>query len=197
MNKIPGLEIYDLSFDFDINLDIFDTNKDVHIKDVDTEYRKVKTVSIRDYDQELLKKIQRVVGECLENYKQKYTIEINSHEDFLLLEYKEGGHFNDHMDDAGYGERIISMSLYLNDDYEGGEIEFTNFREVIGKIKPKKNQLFLFPSNYVYRHTAHPIKNGKKYMILSFFSKYTTRHYREFTNNYTDVFKFQTSVLEK
>jgi hypothetical protein len=190
MNKIPGIEIYDLNFDFDIDFDAFNKEQDINIQDIETDYRKVRAVFIKDYDIDLLKKIQAVVSKSLEHYKNKYTIEINSHEEFLLLEYKEGGRFDDHFDDDGYGERIISMSLYLNDDYEGGEIEFTNFGELVGKIKPKKNQLFLFPSSYVYRHTAHPIKNGQKYMILSFFSKYTTRTHREFSIRHQDVFKF-------
>jgi predicted 2-oxoglutarate/Fe(II)-dependent dioxygenase YbiX len=53
----------------------------------------------------------------------------------------------------------------LNDDYEGGEINFPRFNL---KIKPEKNSLILFPSNYVYNHSAEPVKNGTKYAIATF-----------------------------
>jgi Rps23 Pro-64 3,4-dihydroxylase Tpa1-like proline 4-hydroxylase len=147
MSKITGLEIYDLNFDFDIDLSIFNKKENLDkIENINEHHRKVKTISMKDYDPELLKKIQKEVSKCLEHYKNKYLVEINSHEDFLFLEYTEGGHFDSHFDDDGYGERALSMTLYLNDDYEGGELEFTHFKEITNKIKPKKNQLFLFQS---------------------------------------------------
>jgi predicted 2-oxoglutarate/Fe(II)-dependent dioxygenase YbiX len=60
--------------------------------------------------------------------------------------------------------RCVSALCYLNDDYEGGELEFTNFNV---KIKPLPGMLILFPSNYAYRHVAHPIKSGTKYSLVT------------------------------
>jgi predicted 2-oxoglutarate/Fe(II)-dependent dioxygenase YbiX len=55
--------------------------------------------------------------------------------------------------------------IYLNDDYEGGEIEFVNFDI---KIKPKAGTLIMFPSNYPYSHIAHPVISGTKYAVSTF-----------------------------
>jgi predicted 2-oxoglutarate/Fe(II)-dependent dioxygenase YbiX len=55
------------------------------------------------------------------------------------------------------------MSFYLNDEYEGGEIEFSRFGL---NVKPKANQAIFFPSNYVYNHTVHPVTSGTRYAVV-------------------------------
>jgi Rps23 Pro-64 3,4-dihydroxylase Tpa1-like proline 4-hydroxylase len=85
-------------------------------------------------------------------------------EDNNLLQYTETQKFNSHYDGGSGSKRTISPILYLNDDYIGGEIEFVNFNI---KIKPKSGSLILFPSNYAYRHTAHPVTSGTKYAIVT------------------------------
>jgi hypothetical protein len=85
-------------------------------------------------------------------------------EGFNLLRYQGGQHYDAHYDGGTETKRSVSPILYLNDDYEGGEIEFVNFGI---KIKPKAGQLFLFPSSYPYRHIAHPVTKGTKYAIVT------------------------------
>jgi hypothetical protein len=79
-----------------------------------------------------------------------------------------------------------SMVMYLNDEYEGGEISFKivdsygfNQRPYINEdydtasrdkhfdvgIKPKANSMVVFPSSSPYFHTAHIVKSGFKYMV--------------------------------
>ena len=75
--------------------------------------------------------------------------------------------------------------MYLNDDYEGGELSFT-IRDPNGAItggtpdsdfsladpssytfaiKPKAGSIIIFPPSPPYHHTAHLVKSGYKYMI--------------------------------
>ena len=49
---------------------------------------------------------------------------------------------------------ICSFSLYLNDDFEGGELEFA---EVPIKLKPKAGTLAVIPSGYKYRHRVNKV----------------------------------------
>jgi predicted 2-oxoglutarate/Fe(II)-dependent dioxygenase YbiX len=58
------------------------------------------------------------------------------------------------------------MSFYLNDDYEGGEIEFPRFGL---QVKPEPNQMIMFPSNYVYNHVVNPVTSGTRYAIVAWF----------------------------
>jgi hypothetical protein len=87
----------------------------------------------------------------------------NISEGWQLLKYGKDNHFVKHYDDSKQYPRTVSMSYYLNDDYEGGEIEFPNFNL---KIKPSADQVIMFPSNYVYTHTVHPVVSGTRYAIV-------------------------------
>jgi hypothetical protein len=84
-------------------------------------------------------------------------------EGWQLLKYGSDNYFVNHYDDSKQYPRTVSMSFYLNDDYEGGEIEFSRFDL---KIKPKANQAIFFPSNYVYNHTVHPVTSGTRYAVV-------------------------------
>lgn len=89
---------------------------------------------------------------------------ITEGEGYNVLRYQTGDHYIAHYDGGTGTKRSVSAILYLNDDYEGGEIEFVNFNV---KIKPKAGTFLLFPSNYAYRHIAHPVISGTKYAIVT------------------------------
>jgi predicted 2-oxoglutarate/Fe(II)-dependent dioxygenase YbiX len=86
------------------------------------------------------------------------------HDYYSVLKYSGGEEYKAHYDGGTQIGRSISAICYLNNDYDGGEIEFVNFKI---KIKPQPGMLILFPSNYAYRHIAHPVTSGTKYAIVT------------------------------
>lgn len=80
-----------------------------------------------------------------------------------LLRYGKGQRFQNHVDDHGDAVRRVSLTYYLNDEYEGGDVEFDKFNL---KIKAKKNQLLLFPSNFMYSHEVYPVTEGLRYTVV-------------------------------
>lgn len=98
-------------------------------------------------------------------YAQRHMInETLYHEGYGLLKYYPSEEYKYHYDSTTAIARVISAVCYLNDEYEGGEIEFKHFGI---KIKPEPGMLILFPSNFAYGHTAHPIKSGIKYALVT------------------------------
>lgn len=98
------------------------------------------------------------------SYTQDYSaVHWTRSEGWQILKYGVDNYFVNHYDDSKQYPRTISMSYYLNNDYEGGEIEFSRFNL---KIKPKANQAIFFPSNYVYNHTVHPVTSGIRYAVV-------------------------------
>ena len=98
-------------------------------------------------------------------YSQQFGIEEEIFfEGYNVLKYSGGQEYQAHYDGGPDTKRYMSPILYLNDDYEGGEIEFVNFGL---KIKPKANTLMIFPANYAYTHIAHPVTKGTKYAIVT------------------------------
>lgn len=86
------------------------------------------------------------------------------HENYCMLKYHNGTEYKKHYDGGTAIGRSISAICYLNQNYEGGEIEFSNFGI---KIKPQAGTLILFPSNYPYAHVAHPVTAGTKYALVT------------------------------
>ena len=98
-------------------------------------------------------------------YVHKYNIhEQLWHEPYTMLKYSNGQSYTEHYDGGTDTGRCISCIAYLNDNYEGGEIEFPNFGV---KIKPQSGMLIVFPSNLAYRHIAHPVTAGAKYNLVT------------------------------
>jgi predicted 2-oxoglutarate/Fe(II)-dependent dioxygenase YbiX len=106
-----------------------------------------------------------LLAASLAPYIDKYQISGEfMHEYYNVLKYSSGQKYDAHYDGSTADGRSISAIVYLNDEYIGGEIEFVNFGI---KIKPEPGMLILFPSNYAYKHIAHPIVDGTKYAIVT------------------------------
>ncbi len=91
-----------------------------------------------------------------------------------ILQYNVGGHYvvhadadNWHQDESQWKralDRDLSILIYLNDDFEGGEIAFPNFGV---QFRPKRGLLIAFPSDRRYIHTARTVTSGTRYAIVS------------------------------
>lgn len=60
-----------------------------------------------------------------------------------------------------------SSILYLNDEFDGGELYFEAIDLL---IKPQANQLVFFPSGAEFRHEVRRISNGDRYTLASFYT---------------------------
>ena len=133
-----------------------------------TNYLTLITANARDYDNKVCQAIHNQMYSLLTSttipYAQKHDIEQLQHEEYSMLRYSGGQEYKAHADGTTATGRAVSAILYLNDDYEGGEVEFVNFGV---KIKPKPGMLLLFPSTYPYTHVAHPVTSGTKYAIVT------------------------------
>lgn len=107
--------------------------------------------------------ISQILKDCLADYGREFGVLIEYIEAFNIVKYGPNDFFNVHSDDGEPYRCTVSCVIYLNDDYEGGELWFNNFDI---KIKPDAGDLILFPSSYIYTHAALPVKSGTKYAIV-------------------------------
>lgn len=121
--------------------------------------------SIRDASLKKLKLLQEAIFPELKNYVQDYTNQNLVMDTFALVKYTEGQFFKEHSDGAENLGRALSIVIYLNDDYEGGEIYFRNQNLT---MKPRAKSMVLFPSTDEFLHEAKPVISGTKYAIVSF-----------------------------
>lgn len=99
-------------------------------------------------------------------YCERYNIHPQLYPEwFNLLKYNDGQEYKPHSDGGDSTiPRQVSALCYLNNNYDGGEIEFPYFKV---KIKPEPGMLILFPSNFAYAHAAKPVTNGFKYTLVT------------------------------
>ena len=94
-----------------------------------------------------------------------------------LLKYENDGYLPAHQD-QGVSTRVLSVLLYLNNDYEGGEITFQNSNIT---LKPDPGSILFFPSNFLYVHEVAPITKGPRYALPNWFHKVTQESFRNST----------------
>ena len=102
-------------------------------------------------------------------YKAKFPKMISSKINQIdLLKYSAGGKYEIHTDHYTTSIRHLSIIMNLNDDYEGGDLVFTDQKEKeIKRLKLSKGSVVFFPSNFMYPHGIQPITKGTRYSIVS------------------------------
>tara|TARA_R100001015_G_scaffold13494_1_gene5969 strand:- start:1369 stop:1914 length:546 start_codon:yes stop_codon:yes gene_type:complete len=85
-----------------------------------------------------------------------------------LLKYPPGGKYEVHTDHYTDTPRHLSIIINLNDEYEGGDLIFTDQKEKeIKRLKLEKGSIVFFPSNFMYPHGIQPITKGTRYSIVA------------------------------
>lgn len=85
---------------------------------------------------------------------------------YHLLRYKEGEAYDVHCDMLGGMStlKLMTMMMYPNDDYEGGEVYFP--RQGI-EFKPTAGDVYVYPSGFAYPHGTRPVKSGTRYCVVT------------------------------
>jgi|TARA_A100000172_G_scaffold80524_1_gene70342 predicted 2-oxoglutarate/Fe(II)-dependent dioxygenase YbiX len=98
------------------------------------------------------------------------NLELKRITNVTLLKYEKGGFYKTHIDhNLNKAPRNLSCVIFLNNDYEGGNLKFytLDFKEVILEVKPEVGKLVIFPSYFMYPHKAETVKKGIRYTIVS------------------------------
>lgn len=144
--------------------------------EIDKKTRDTQTVDIEPIKSVVLELMQHAVRDVLNPF---FNVTVKDSELPQILVYHPGGHYRPHIDAEALfndnGElkwvknvdRDISMVLYLNDDYDGGEIVFP--KQALS-VKPRKGMLVAFPSSHHFLHGVNPVVTGTRYAIVNWFS---------------------------
>jgi hypothetical protein len=135
---------------------------------VDFKYKQ-ENLGPRDQDNseliDLHEEIYQKLKYCVDDYAKYWGINVVYYEAFNFVKYEgEGKHFNIHADHGPANNCTVSAVIYINDDYEGGEIKFPRLDGYVHT--PKVGDILLCPSNYIYEHASLPMKSGAKYCVV-------------------------------
>jgi hypothetical protein len=117
--------------------------------------------------------LQTGLDAIIEDFRGRYSIIPLESQHTVLLRYEEGNKFHNHIDDHPKFPRVVSLSLFLNDDFEGGELEFKEFNL---KIKPEAGEIVVFSSGFPYMHQVHPLIKGIRYAVVKWYDYAKKNH---------------------
>lgn len=119
-------------------------------------------------DKELEKEIDNKLSRSLfPEIRKIFYFDVKYRERYKICSYdaETNGRFHCHRDTPKpYQHRRYALSLFLNDDYEGGEFELPEYGL---KIKPKKNTAFVFPG--ICSHKVNEVTKGNRRTMITFF----------------------------
>jgi Rps23 Pro-64 3,4-dihydroxylase Tpa1-like proline 4-hydroxylase len=110
---------------------------------------------------------------CLTHYESLYNFKMDYMEAINFVRYNPGQHFAVHADHGFSYTCTLSSVMYLNDDYEGGELWFPYLNI---NFKPQAGDIVLFPSTYIYAHSSLKVKSGVKYSAVTMFDYNDNNH---------------------
>jgi hypothetical protein len=148
------------------------TNSTVPIKKardaVDFKYKQ-ENLGLRDESNseliDLHEEIYQKLKYCIDDYAKYWGINVTYYEAFNFVKYEGAGtHFNIHADHGPAYNCTVSAVIYINDDYEGGDLKFPRLDNLV--YKPKVGDIAVFPSNYIYEHASLPMESGTKYCVV-------------------------------
>ena len=139
------------------------------------------TENIRKSETAWLSNKDPVIKKIIEKTCQITNIPFEHSEKLQVVKYQPGGFYNAHYDascdnlrecvefEKNGGQRRVTMIIYLNDGYEGGETEFPNLKK---KYKLDKGGALLFYSlekngnkcHPLSLHSGTPVMKGEKYI---------------------------------
>ena len=110
-------------------------------------------------------RLELALHHIIEHYP--YVHKATDHTGIQLIRYGHGHHFEEHVDSYGGAPRILSSSIMLNNDFEGGELTF--WQNQYQSQTHTAGDAIVFPSNFAFPHAVKPVKNGIRYVLVVWF----------------------------
>lgn len=111
--------------------------------------------------------IRTPLEEVVEDYRSEHMLPNGFNEPYGVLKYFEQAEYHAHYDHFRDNSRVFSMVATLGQPISGGELEFPSLGVT---VKPKVGSVLLFPSNFPYLHVAHPVSEGMKFSMVTWYS---------------------------
>lgn len=119
----------------------------------------------------LLEDLKNLAKSKIKEYLSLFSINnpemyLFSHAGINCLKNNEAIPYHYDIEVSYYQEKLrvshFAILVYMNDDFEGGELVFP-LQEMT--IKPKKGMMVIFPTSYLYPHAVSPVFLGERYVV--------------------------------
>lgn len=109
-----------------------------------------------------------ITKKALEHYKSIVPrAHMSSDCGYKLLRYDVGGRYVEHTDAYVTEPRYLTLSVTLNDEYDGGHWSFFGGQY---QLFPEKGTAVMFPSNFMFPHAIMPVTKGTRYAFVTWYA---------------------------
>ena len=126
-----------------------------------TDHRTCHFTMMNEHRGPCVKNLQTALLHVQKHYPYRHGT--TEHTGLQIMRYQVGHKFKEHIDHYGGAARILSVSILLNDDFEGGEFALWN-----RTYKPllQQGDAVVFPSNLCFPHEVIPVTQGIRYALV-------------------------------
>ena len=169
---VTGLSVSQADVDLflDYLVDAKGTSAQVHEKGSEVEEKEIRDATIY-YIDEKQTRLYQILNKIAFSANKYFKYDIKGIEKAQIIHYKAPSNGYDYHLDIGpegtAATRKISMSLLLNEEYEGGEICFRS-SEKESCTRPKIGEVVLFSS--FLSHRVKPVTQGDRYVVVTWFT---------------------------
>jgi len=117
---------------------------------------------LSDFQDVKFNRLRRNVGDKIENLFESYYQIVNNYTTIQRILPNTNG-LSEHRDNINDPDVKYGLVLYYNEDYNGGEIEYS---EVGISYKPRQGSLIIHRGEYL--HKVNPVVSGTRYMSTFF-----------------------------
>jgi len=118
-------------------------------------------------DHQFYQELHTCYNESIKHYREDFPdFNVQHLTDFRISKYTVGGFMSEHTDNIHHshgqkwGYPQVTVLLFMNDDYEGGEIVIANKR-----FWTSKGSAIVFPSNFMFPHEVLQVTEGERYSV--------------------------------
>ena len=112
---------------------------------------------------------QEKIFECVKHYKKKFDIEAQRISQLDPLKYETNEHKAGYKFHKDFGDKVphrhLSISICLNNKYEGGEFIFKTDKGDL-TIPQNEGDAIIFPSNFMFPHQVNKVTKGTRYALI-------------------------------
>jgi predicted 2-oxoglutarate/Fe(II)-dependent dioxygenase YbiX len=113
----------------------------------------------------LAEQIVRSISRAAKAYRAQHSeCQVSRAYGLELLRYRSGGFYVQHHDASFEQPRILTCVIGLNKDYAGGALTWFDGRI---RIRPEPGRIILFPSSFLFPHSAETVTSGIRYVVVS------------------------------
>ena len=134
--------------------------------------RKDYAILIDNLDTTMNARINQYLQACVNHYCNEYgaltSVPLTSWQSKMQKTPEGGGYHVYHHENGSFNEqnRDLVWTIYLNDDFEGGETEFFYQKR---RIKPTTGTVCIFPGGFTHTHKGNLVLKGTKYIVTGWF----------------------------